>query len=259
MKQKIIVDHQGTDDNPEIILNQANISQQLATKASKQVDIAPTFPQETGKKRTILFLALMSIVALGVMGYFTYQDYTLKLKEQPSRGLQTPPPEITEGPKTSTPLPSTVPQETPTPTIIPAKKITYKLPLGWQTIKDSSSQFEIGFSPNEFTAFSYPSRVDLIGKQCCFNFFIRIEPYDGKSRHAFLNKHFQGYETFSRTFEKNYLVGERSGLVIYNVEYSSTTIIGMIDIDGKSAFVFSSTGSDEKEIEEILSTINLLQ
>lgn len=258
MKQKINVDYQG-NNTPEITQNQTNTPQQLVEEALKQLNIKPKSPQETGKKWVILVLTLTSIViiALGITGYFAYQNYLLK--QRAWEKLQTSPPEITEEPKTATPSPSTEPQESPNPTIIPGKKITYILPSEWQTIKDSSSQFEIGFNPNEFTAFSYPARIDLVRKQCCFNFFIRIEPYNGESRHTFLNQHFQGYKTSSNTFEKNYLVNGRSGLAIYNVEFSSTTIIGMIDIDGKSAFVFSSTGGDEKQIEEILSTINLLK
>lgn len=202
-------------------------------------------------------LMVLNLLLVGIIGFLFNQNYHLK-----QQILQTPSPsfpEATKTPETPNPLPTIRPHNDLTPTTIPTKEISYSLPSGWETIKDTNNQFEIGFNPNELNASSYPARIRLNRKQCCFSFDIRIESYDGGARHSLLNQNFQGYETNSNTFEKNYLINGKSGLVIYNVEYSSTTVIGMINIDRTKAFVFNSTGGNEQQIEQILSTIKLLQ
>lgn len=215
-------------------------------------------PNLIQKSWLVIGLSALVLLLLGVTGFFTYQNYQLRqqlLQKQPTFL-----PEVTKTPETPSPSPTKdTQQDDLIPTTISVKEINYSLPAGWETIKDSNNQFEIGFNPNEFNASSHPARVGVNRKQCCFTFVIRIESYDGGSRHNLLNKHFQGYGTVPNTFEKNYLVNGKSGLVIYNVEYSSTIVIGMINIDGNSAFVFSSTGGNEQQIQQILSTIKVLQ
>lgn len=216
--------------------------------------------KKMSKKQIIIILSFIIILSLITYSYLTYKNYQLKkdlqrisLLQFPER-IKTPTPNISSSPLQELPSPS------PTLTYLPTntKKLTYNLPSGWQTIEDSEKKFQIGFNPRDFTALSYPKRIDLIYKQCCFRFSIRIEPYDGGSKHNFLKQFFEGYMVTPNTLEKNYLVNGKVGLVLYNIEYSSTIIIGMLNIDGENAFLFSSTGGNQKEIEQILSTIKLL-
>jgi hypothetical protein len=229
-----------------------------AQTAPQKVTHSSVQTPETPKKKPWLIIGLVALVLLfmGTTGFFAYQNY--QLRQQVLQEQTVPLPEVTETP-TPSPVPTINPQDDLTPTTVPSKEINYNLPSGWETIKDTNNQFEIGFNPNEFNASPYPARIGLNRKQCCFNFVMRIEPYDGGSRHSYLNQHFQGYESISNTYEKNYQMNGKSGLVIYNVEYSSTIVIGMINIDGNRAFVFGSTGGNEQQIEQILSTIKLLQ
>ena len=140
------------------------------------------------------------------------------------------------------------------PTVQALKEVSYQLPSGWQTVNDADQQFSLAFDPNLFRAMPHSSRIDLAGP---FNFFIRIEPYSGGSRHAFIRSHFGSYESLSSTFEKEYLINGRSALVIYNVEASATTVIGMIVIDKNRGFLISATGGSEQEIVTLLSTAQL--
>lgn len=218
-------------------------------------------------KLLIIVLSLISLLSIVAAIYFVYQNRQsnkqitqLELKPSPqSTGGQ----QITRNPdraltstenSESTAVSKKADDTTPTKTVY--EKINYNLPNNWESIKDSNNQFQIGYNPEEFSARSYPGRIGLNHQQwSTFNFVIRIEENNGKTKKSLLNKYFQGYEIAPKTYERNYLVGGKPALVIYNVEYSSTIIIGVITLNEDKALVFSSTGGNEEIIKQLLATI----
>ncbi|OGM22950.1 hypothetical protein A2961_00360 [Candidatus Woesebacteria bacterium RIFCSPLOWO2_01_FULL_39_21] len=215
-----------------------------------------TSQQPTNNKKLTKWLVIGLVALLtGTTGVFAYKYY--ELKQRFSKVQITQP----ETPSSSTPQASQSPTTVSTPTPKPTKttSLSYNLPSGWETFQDAERQFEIGYDPKVFFEPSpYPSRIGLNSKKCCFNFSIRIEPYDAGSPHKFIDTNTQGIEYLPDTYEKNYIINGKSGLVIYNVEYSSTIIVGMLDIDGTRAFLISSTGGNDSSIEEILASIKVL-
>jgi hypothetical protein len=89
-------------DAPESTEVQTSVVQQQPSATPEQPLSEPTPPQTTSKKWLIPSLIALVIFAVGVAGYFAYQNLQLK-KEQPSSGQTTP------TPTTTIPTPTTDP------------------------------------------------------------------------------------------------------------------------------------------------------
>lgn len=137
--------------------------------------------------------------------------------------------------------------------------LNYTLPSGWKTLNSSNNSFQVGYDPilyeGEQTAV-FEDNVNIErSKQCCFNFYVNIKPYNGGSRHAFIGTN---YDKTPQTYEKNYTINGRGGLVIYNILASSQSALAMLDIDGKRAFFIAFYGGDEAYIEKVLASLKVL-
>jgi hypothetical protein len=132
------------------------------------------------------------------------------------------------------------------------------LPSGWKTINSANNSFQVGYDPNLYEGEQTASFADSINiersKECCFNFNINIKPYNGGSRHSFIGN----YDKTPQTYEKDYYIKGRNGLVIYNIISSSASAIGMVNIDGKRAFYLTFYGSDQAYIEKVLASLRVL-
>lgn len=211
--------------------------------------------------RTVLILSILLVAmtcVAAVLGYLLLTSQCSKCDV-----AESPEPQTVSTPTPAETMPSATPQPSTTSTANPSEPsatiLSYQLPQGWQTATDNGRTFEVGYDATKFRQVSIPStitsRIDMAGP---FNFFVRIEPYDGGSRHAFLQQFYKGYGTLPTTYEKNYLVNGKSALVIYNVDASATNIIGMVTINQSEAFSFSATGGTEKEIETLLASLRVL-
>lgn len=152
------------------------------------------------------------------------------------------------------------PSVTPKPSNI--KTLNYSKPTGWTTVANSSFELAYDSSVHNPTT-NVENVIALNSLQCCFNVVVRLLPYSGGSRHEFIykstgvaNKEQLGLTP--NTVETEYLVSGKSGLFIYNVEYSSTIVVGMLDAGNGQAFYVASTGGDQVFFEKLLSSIKIL-
>ncbi|HLE48992.1 MAG TPA: hypothetical protein VI819_03115 [Patescibacteria group bacterium] len=141
----------------------------------------------------------------------------------------------------------------PAPTKALTKTLSYILPSGWQTIKDKDNIFSVGYNPENYNPIAYESRIDLSSKQCCTSTFLQVKPYDGGSKQKFISE-FTQYSRTNTTYETDYSVQGKSGLIIYAIEYSGTYTVGMVDIDGKNALLITSQAGQET-VEQVLQTL----
>lgn len=171
--------------------------------------------------------------------------------------LQLSSPASTSAPvKTSNPTP--VNQSSTSPSSSPAStptKIIYSLPAGWSTIKEQSGVLEVGYNPDLYNASVFNSRIDLNCKNStnCGSHFIKVLSYNGGSRHQFIYDNLSAVKT-STTYEKSYLINNKSALMIYNLDISGSSAGGMIIIDNKTAILIESQAS-QKAIEQLLQTV----
>ncbi|MDO8657274.1 MAG: hypothetical protein Q7K55_00935 [Candidatus Levybacteria bacterium] len=138
-----------------------------------------------------------------------------------------------------------------------AKTLAHQLPSNWQTIKDISGKFEVGYDPSQYTVNALQSRIDLNSKQCCASIFVKLLPYDGASRHQFISKN-TGALKLPNTIEKEYLVSGKTALFQYNVDYSSVVTVGMVVANNSEAWLIESTTSNQAVIEQFISTLKLI-
>lgn len=140
------------------------------------------------------------------------------------------------------------------------KTINYNLPPGWKTVQSADGVFEVGYDPNVYYSgpSSYQGGVSMSSStSCCYTFYINVKPYDGGSRHKFLDPN--GYSKTAETYEKEYKVNGKSSLFLYNVDASSTTIMGMLVIDTTRALFFAFSSSDEEFVEKTLASVKILK
>lgn len=144
------------------------------------------------------------------------------------------------------------------------KTIFYNLPDGWQTIKDKSATFEVGYDPKTYKPDNSQDNMITLGGIPFGGpdvFTMRYD-YDGGSRHTYLDsilKDTAGNWKYDKTYEKDYRIDGRSALVFYNVDMSATTVYGVVIVDNNRAITFSSTYNDEDSAERLLSTIRVLK
>ena len=227
------------------------------------------------------FAPILIIVALLVFGGGIGGAYFL--------GTQTkaplPSPSLTPSQSPSSiPTPTSTPSQAPVPSVSPSPQVSvinahviatpppvvktelkitstvlnYALPSGWKTLNSSNNSFQVGYDPNLYDGEQTAVSVDNVNlerdKVCCSNFYVNIKPYNGGSRHSFLGT----YDKTPQTYEKDYYVNGRNGLVIYNIVSSSASAIGMVNIDGKRAFYLTFYGSDQAYIEKVLASLKVL-
>ncbi|MDZ7587206.1 MAG: hypothetical protein U0946_05585 [Patescibacteria group bacterium] len=133
------------------------------------------------------------------------------------------------------------------------KTLNYQLPSGWQIVSDQNNIFSVGFDPTNYHTSPSSLRIDLNSKQCCSSLFLRVLPYDGGSRHSFINSN-SGAVTTSSTTEQEYLIDGKSGLVLYDVDASGNNTAGMIVLNQTQALLIESQTSSKTFIEQVLST-----
>lgn len=140
--------------------------------------------------------------------------------------------------------------------------LTRTVPQGWIYAISSDGIFELAYDPQIYEHQSSAGKVLLNKKSGGAPFSISVIPYDSGSRHQFIYKSYQlsGLNQIKTesTYEKNYIYNNRSGLGIYNIDLSATTTIGMLDIDGKKAYLFGSD-TDASTTEAIISTLKILK
>jgi hypothetical protein len=162
---------------------------------------------------------------------------------------------------------------TPTPTqgSIPSKTLYYSVPTGWKTVQDSTDTFAISFDP-------VTSKVDAnntngllllrqrpnpsLGYYGCES--VNLYPYDGGSRHLFINKYLGETPTKSELFsdykETEYLYNGKSCLVLNGISISQFNgVWGMCDTGSGKAFLFTSCDRDSANYEKVLQTIQLVK
>lgn len=112
MKQRNEVSNPETN-TPEVTQTQTNIPQQPVEGTTEQPLTEPMLPQKTSKKWILPGLVGLVVVALGLAGYFAYQNLQLRNEQSsPEQIIPTP---------TSTQSPSTTDQTTPTSIVEPDK------------------------------------------------------------------------------------------------------------------------------------------
>lgn len=145
----------------------------------------------------------------------------------------------------------------PTPVIKP-KVINYSVPQGWVTINDKTNFFSLAYDPSLYSPQTFDLRIDLISKKCCSHIFNKVLDYNGGSRHNFIKTNI-GYDVLSKTYEKEYLVGGKSALIIYDVDASGSSTVGAIVINPSKAILLESQTIDQSLIEQILATFKFLE
>lgn len=153
----------------------------------------------------------------------------------------------------------------PTMAINPAKKLTYALPSGWETVRDASGTFEVGYDPDIYHTAGTDSITNLSVSVTRNNEFggyytVSIQPYGGGSRHTFILGQYDTDYKSPDYHEKNYSFAGMSCLVLYGVDISQwPPIEGMCAINSARAFRFALPQMDDSKAEQILSTIKLLK
>lgn len=137
---------------------------------------------------------------------------------------------------------------------------TAGMPVGWQRIKSKDSNFDIGYDPSSMTATSTTTKIDIRGKNMAFS--MELLPYEGGGRQEFILRKMKvidltGLGSDANTHEEIYDIGERRALIIYGVDYSGKTIIGMIGADEANAYLIQGTGLTQAEMETFLYTIRV--
>lgn len=140
--------------------------------------------------------------------------------------------------------------------------LTRSVPSGWRYAVSTDGIFELAYDPQIYIHESSAGKILLKSNETGLFFSVSVLPYDGGSRHSFIYKAYQipnlnDIKT-KTTYEQNYTYNNRSGLVIYNVYLSATSTIGMIDIDGKRAFLLGSD-TEEEMTRKIISTLKILK
>ncbi len=156
---------------------------------------------------------------------------------------------------------------TPSPMTNNYTTLNYFLPEGWINAKDINSNIEVGYNPATYRVQPYENRVDINPlTDSVKNYNLNIRGYDGESRHEFIRKSISDSWTDSlddiktaSSYEKEYLISNKSSLIIYNVNYTGACTVGMITIDSNRAIYLRSYYCDHQSLEPILKTIKILK
>ena len=94
---------------------------------------------------------------------------------------------------------------------------------------------------------------------------MNLREYDGGSKHEFIRQSITDSWTATLeeiktkdSYEKEYLISNKSSLIIYNVNYTGACTVGMIMVDNNSAIYFRSEYCNHENLEPILKTIKIL-
>jgi len=218
----------------------------------------------------VLATAIACAAIFGIGGYFL--------------GTRSPLPQQNPEQKLAVTSPSPVPSATdmpskqnPSVTPKPAKKITYKLPSGWQTEKDTSGRIEVGFDTSRYTAISGENRVGLsgiwVGKQGVdlhrlgWNKDFNITTYNGGSRHTELykilgvtNPSTMDWTSPQYYSEREYSYSGWNCLVVNGVSISQYPVAwAYCPISSNEALVMAFDGYDWTEIEQQMAAVKLVK
>lgn len=163
------------------------------------------------------------------------------------------------------------------PTLKNSKQLTYSLPFGWSTIKDSSGEIEVGYDPavTDVQSDSPNLGVRITGKwqynpvkKLGGDYSAYIGSYDGGSRHTNLHKAIGlSSEMLAANqwkhpsyHEKEYSYNDWSCLVIIGVDISQyPQIWGICPTSSSKAVYITAGGLEDSVIEQFIKTIKVLK
>ena len=215
------------------------------------------FEKRPGSLRSYVLASFMLVLLAAVTFFFGLSVQSeAKVQRSEIENRRNNPPPLNRG----TPIPA--PSTNPSPTAAPGG-LSYSLPVGWETIIDTTSSFEIGYNPQTHTATASAKRVDLNSKSPGASFFVTIAPYAGdKYEFIYSNLGVDGYADLgasSQTYQKMYShpATDEQALFFYNISLSGTASAGMRVKSGGEAFFFTSTSSDEALVEQFLNSMKI--
>jgi len=156
-----------------------------------------------------------------------------------------------------------------TPTPKPVKVLSYNVPAGWQTVRDVTGAFEVGFNPadtksetlSERSIYLYKLRPDPKYGYASF-MSVRLLPYNGGSRHQFIYSQIgekpRPDDLTPQYKEVEYVYNNHSCLFLVGISISQfPTVWGMCDAGNHQAFLI--TSYDPENFETTVSTIKVLK
>lgn len=164
----------------------------------------------------------------------------------------------------SVPVSSPTPQSvSPTVQVTNFTTVPYSLPAGWETIVSSDGVFQMSYDPQQFIASTSNGEIFLNNNAYVKSlaYYFTIKPYSGGSRHQKIYDYSGGGKSivWEKTYEKDYRIDGRSSLVLYNVDASMTTDIGVVIMDNKRLLYMNSGIANQAITEKILGTFMVLK
>lgn len=243
----------------------------LQTDQSSSVNQQPAFIQQKTIFLPIAITAVICAILFGIGGYYLGKQSFAPREENTQSEVS---PQPTQSKQVT--LPSSTPDITSSTTSKPVNKITYKLPSGWQTIKDTTGILEVGYDSARYGATAKEKQVDLSGKwvgtqgsdlrRLGWNKNFYVTSYDGGPRHTELYKilgvtaNSSDWKAPNYYSEREYSYNGWSCLIINGVNISQFPVAwGYCPISSNEALVLTFDGYEWSEIEQQLTAVRLLR